>query len=588
MTGARRLADSPWPLAACALIAYAALASPRIVDGDSAELAVLGVLGGRAHPPGYPLYVLWLRLWSWLPGATPAHTAALATAILGALAVAALHAACRAWGARPLAATIAAGVFAAAPVVQRYASEAEVFALNDLICALVLLLAASGGPLRGRWRAAALGLVAGAGLANHLTCALVAPIGVLGAVRAAREARPALGTIAIALGGLAIGLVPYAYLLVADGPAAWGSAASAADVVAIFLRSDYGGATGFAAAGADVAWWTSVAALAVTVGRTWLWLPALGGAAMLAVRIWRPGPRRSSIELDPESRWGWAMLAASLALAGPVLVARFNIEPRGLGRYVCERFHVLPALLLAVPVAALVDAIGDRVGDRLRLRPAAGLAAALAGFAALTLAGVPGMLRVHSPATELGVQNLVRSLPVSAIAIVLDDDHCAGGRYLQLVRGERPDVALVCGGLLPLAWYRARWAARGLDLPPGPGARLGQALIRTGRPVLIEPRMTGSIGGLSGYPFGVLHRVVPPGAALPAASEVAAINRELYRGFDLDYPRPGRDDGFATAANHRYARTWAAIAGLLDAAGDRAGASDARAVARALVPGDEP
>src|SRR3954471_3237912 len=97
-------------MGAVALVVYAALGSSRIVDGDSAEFATLGALGGRAHPSGYPLYVLWLRLWSWLPGATPAHTAAIATAILGALTVAVLHAACRAWGARPLAATVSVAI----------------------------------------------------------------------------------------------------------------------------------------------------------------------------------------------------------------------------------------------------------------------------------------------------------------------------------------------------------------------------------------------------------------------------------------------------------------------------------------------
>jgi len=370
--------ESSWLIALCAGIAYLALASPHIVDGDSAEFATLGAIGGRAHPSGYPLYVLWLRLWSWLPGATAAHTAGLATAILGALAIGVLHAACRAWGARPLAATFTVAILAAAPLIQRYHSEAEVFAMNHLVAGLVLWLAGAGGPLRGRWRAAALGLVAGAGMANHLTCVLVAPVGLLGVVRAAREARragerdpngglPAGGashatgsrsaggalhagrswpvgscaiTCAIALAGLAIGVLPYAYLVVADGPASWGDVSTLGDVIDTVLRRDYGGAAAFQSTGAVVPWLTSVAALAVTLARSWLWLTAIGGVAMLGARIWRPAG---------ESRWAWAMLAASFMLAGPVLVSRFNIDPHGVGLYVCERFHLLPTLLLAVP-----------------------------------------------------------------------------------------------------------------------------------------------------------------------------------------------------------------------------------------------
>src|SRR4249920_3715606 len=93
------------------LVLYGWLAPAHVVDGDNAEFCTLAATGGAAHPSGYPLYVLWLRALSWLPG-TPAHAAALATVILAAASMGVLHAACRAWGARPLAATFATLVFA--------------------------------------------------------------------------------------------------------------------------------------------------------------------------------------------------------------------------------------------------------------------------------------------------------------------------------------------------------------------------------------------------------------------------------------------------------------------------------------------
>jgi hypothetical protein len=558
-------------IALAALIVYAASGSPHIVDGDNAEFAMLGATGGRAHPTGYPLYVLWLRLWSWLPGATPAHTAALATAVLGALTVAALHAACRAWGARPAAATITVAVFAAAPVVVRYACEAEVFTLNDLVAAVVVWLAAGAGPLRGRWRGAVLGLVAGLGLANHLTCVFVAPVGILGVVRAVRESRAT--TLALAVAGLVLGLSPYLYLVIADGPASWGKVESASDLLGFLLRRDYG-TTSLAVGTGNVPWWMSLGAWAVTVGRTWLWLPAAGGVAMLAVRIARPAG---------ESRWAWALLAASFAVAGPLFVMRFNIEPHGVGRHVCERFHVLPALLLALPVAALVELAGDRLP-----RPGRAAAIAVAGLVALALVSWVRLARIHSPAMELGAQNLLRSLPRDAIAVVIADDHCSGVRYLQLARGERPDVSLVCAGLLPLDHYRAGLARRGLVLPAYDNARLGDALLGYGRPVLVDPFLHGVLGAFPSYPFGVLRRILPRGAALPPATEIAAINRDVYRAFDLDYPRPDRDDEYAALTHLRYASTWSGIAKLLGAAGDRDAARDARELAYQLVPTGDP
>src|SRR3984885_10125631 len=172
MTARQRFArialDRGGLIALATLVLYVWIAPAHIVDGDNAQFATLGALGGAAHPSGYPLYVLWLRATAWLPGATAAHTAAIATAILGAAQMLVLHAACRAWGARATAATFAVAVFAGAPVVLGIYTEAEVFALNGLVVAAVLWLAAAEGPLRGVWRALALGLVAGLGISDHL------------------------------------------------------------------------------------------------------------------------------------------------------------------------------------------------------------------------------------------------------------------------------------------------------------------------------------------------------------------------------------------------------------------------------------
>ena len=59
------------------LVTYVWLAPHAIMNGDNADLAGVGHVGGAAHPSGYPLYVMWLRLWSWLPG-SPAYVGALA------------------------------------------------------------------------------------------------------------------------------------------------------------------------------------------------------------------------------------------------------------------------------------------------------------------------------------------------------------------------------------------------------------------------------------------------------------------------------------------------------------------------------
>jgi hypothetical protein len=191
---------------------------------------------------------------------------------------------------------------------------------------------------------------------------------------------------------------------------------------------------------------------------------------------------------------------------------------------------------------------------------------------------------VHTPAVELGVRNTLRSLPPLAIAVVTGDDQCFGARYVQLVLGERPDVAVVCAGLLPVRSYRKAWQARGIAMPPTSGPRLGQALLATGRPVLVDQQLTAILSAFPSYPLGVLVRVLPPKVRPPGPGEVAAMNQELYRRFALDYPFPGPDDGYATVAHHRYAATWAAIARLLDRAGDRDAALSAFELTKQLQP----
>lgn len=315
---------------------------------------------------------------------------------------------------------------------------------------------------------------------------------------------------------------------------------------------------------------SELGALIATLGRTWLWVPAVAGVAMLGVRVLRPAGER---------RVGWSMLAASFVLVGPVLITRFNIDPHDVGLEICRRFHILPALLLAVPIAAALDLVCARVTRELA---AMTLCALL--FIGLSVAGLPQLAAVHSPAVELGVRNTLRSLPPLAVAVVTGDDQCFGARYLQFALGVRPDVAVICAGLLPVRTYRAAWAERGLSLPPSTGPRLAQALLSTGRPVVVDPTLTRILSAFPSYPLGVLVRVVPVGASLPAASEVAAINRDLYRAYDLDYRYPDLDDGYAAVAHHRYAASWASIARLLDRSGDREGARDAFEVTKQLRP----
>ncbi len=571
---------------------YVAIAPRQIVDGDNAEFATLSALGGAAHPSGYPLYILWLRAWSWLPAASPAHAAALATAVLGALQVVVLQAAARAWGCRPRSANLAALLFATAPVVLTIHTEAEVFAMNGLGISLVLWLAAAGGPLRGRARCCALALVAGLAMSNHLTCTLVMPVGLVGFVRGLREHptgvphRRAL-TVALALAGLALGLTPYLYLLVApEHQGTWGASRTLGAIVERFLRMDYGGPGAFAAHGGESFGGANLVALLRMLGRSFLWIPAVVSLVALGLRAWRPG--------EGASRAGWLALGVSFLLAGPLLVLRFNLVPEGVGLYAVERFHLLPAALLVIPVAAAFDLLGDRLGDWLARIPAVGRlsrvgdAFVFAVAVAAAASALPHVQRAHVPAVELSVRNVLRSLPPDAVVMGAADDLLNGVNYVQLALGERRDVLYVQWPLVGLEWYRERIAARGPAVPPGivevSHVLFVRDVLATGRPLFVDSTQRLIIGNFPTYPYGPVFRVLRPGQPLPPVTEVFAMNQRLYEGFSIPYALPGLDDAWPSEVHRKYAMPWRLLARQLTRANRPEDAAWAAEAARTLGP----
>lgn len=567
-----------------AVALYMVLAPAHVVDGDNAEFSTLSVTGGAAHPSGYPLYVLYLRALAWLPAHGPAHAAALATALIAGAALLVTHAACRAWGARPLAATIATALLAAAPAFMRIGMRAEVFALNSLVVASVLWLSSVGGPLRGRRRALALGLVAGLGMSNHLTCTLLAPVGLLGVVRAAREDRPVLAPV-LAIAGLVIGLLPYAYLLAApDTPLSWGTARTLDDLVGFMTRRDYGGAGAFAASSDPVPVGAQLEALATMLGRSWLWAPLALAIGTLGGRMSRPGRAPTD-----ETRLAWAALAISWVVAGPLLVTRFNIDPVGIGLYVCERFYVLPAHLLAIPLAVGLTALAPRLAfARVSERTACVLVATLALPAAVG-SSLPRLARVHTPAVEAYARNVLRSMPPGAVVFAAQDYEYASLVYLQAALGVRPDVVVIAWDFTTKPWYVERLRGRGVSFPAGANAvAVIEDQLAQGRPVFVErtrdPVTIAVAAVLPTYLHGTSLRVLPRGTPPMSLDAIIAENKRVFDGYAIGAARPGRDDEYATEIHRRYALTWELLELKLVRAGRPVAAAQAAAIARDLGP----
>ena len=168
----------------------------------------------------------------------------LSSAVCGALASAFLAAAVAEWRGCAWTGLIAGGAFAFAPLVWDYAVQAEVFALNNLCNALLLLLLVRFARTPSLSNGCAGAWAIGLGLTNqHTIIFFCVPYAIWALIVGRRQLVSARAFGWLCLAGL-IGLAPYAYLVLAGGPDAawgsWGEQRSLSGWLTHVLRRDYG------------------------------------------------------------------------------------------------------------------------------------------------------------------------------------------------------------------------------------------------------------------------------------------------------------------------------------------------------------
>jgi len=175
-----------------ALVAFALYLrtlAPGLLGGDSGEFQFAAWLGGYVHPTGYPLYLMLGWLWTHLlPLRDPAWRMNLLSALSGSAAVGLVYLlALRVEKAtsivhRPSSIVIpravsvfAALTFAVTPTFWSQAVVTEVYALNALFVAAVLLAAVTWARTRSRRDLYITAAIYGLSLAHHRTMLLLAP-----------------------------------------------------------------------------------------------------------------------------------------------------------------------------------------------------------------------------------------------------------------------------------------------------------------------------------------------------------------------------------------------------------------------------
>jgi hypothetical protein len=553
------------------LAAYLATLSPTVNGGDSGELITVARVTGIAHPPGFPLHTLLAKAFTLLPVGSVAWRVNLLSAVCDAAAAGLLFAAIRLWTGSAAAGLLGALTFAFSPLVWRYAIQAEVFPLNNLFTAALVLLSVRLAAVPFRAATAVLGaFVLGLGLSNHHTLVL---FGLPFLAYALHRSRPLAPRVLAGLAAaLVLGSLPYLYLPFAaarGAPVVWGDAASVHGFLDHVLRREYGTfrlaheATG---RGGDflprlLLFWRA-AAESTLVAPLLLLAPALS-------TLRHKGPAR-----DLASLW---LVALGFYLVVFCSLANVRLDDP-LHVFMQARFWPQPFLVMCVLMgvglahaAALLGPAGGRLGWLVAL----GLPTALAA------ATLPAMRKEGNRLVRDYGEAILRSVPPDSILMISSDEAIGSVRYLQSVEGLQPETRVIPLGIVTSPWFRPFAARRWPDLvlpPDEPGAReRGDAPFtfrafldaNRARPVFVcnrVPWLQSLEEAYALWPVGLVERVRPKGEAPPVSPLVSEAEASFAR-VDVSaagaFPRGTWERGIADAYWKLYERLGFAVAGRL-------------------------
>ncbi len=442
----RRVMAVGLALAAGAGLLYLVSAARDIVVGDSPEFVTIAFTLGVAHPPGYPILTLLAHAFTLLPVDPLPLRVNLVSVVCGAATIGVVYLTAWRLTANRWASAGMALLLAVNPLFWKWSLVAETFPLNNLLAATMvyLLVLWHERPVRTGLLVLA-AFVGGLGMSNHQTIVLLAPavLYLLWRERAVLLARPRV--ILFCAGAFFLALVPYGYLLWAASqhrPLSWGNIASAGDLIAHFLRRDYGTGQLISApeyqGGSPV---ERVVALLVSFGLVNGALAGLG-----------------AFEAYRRLRWYFWFSMIAFALAGPGFVIYSNVNLSvGATLFVLERFFLLSLVVTAPLMAFGLVLTMERAAVAARGRRGLAQAVIAAGLLASTLAAVGLNYRTIDQSQNHVARNfasdVLATLEPGSILLAGGDETVLPISYLQIVQRERPDVTLVMLGLLRTDWY---------------------------------------------------------------------------------------------------------------------------------------
>ena len=449
-------------VASISFVVYALTVQHTVPSGDSGELITDAYVLGVAHPPGYPLYMMLGYLATHLPGGSPALWMNLLSGLLDALTVGIVfliiyRLIAMAGGAVARRSALVAGasgslLLAFSSLFWAYSVVAEVFALNNLFAALLLLIAITWCRRPDRVRLLWLFMfVLGLALCNQQTIVFFIPgFAVLAwrgwtlLPRGSGRLRLRVRDFGIAVAALVVGLLPLAYLPIAASARPsmnWGDPTSWGRFKALVLRENYG--TGTLVVGGKRG---SIAEnMRLLFGNLTSGF-VVAGVALALLGLWWAWRRRQAE--------GIALFMAFL-FAGPIFEIYTDTSyPDDLTKGIIARFYILPSIPVAIFAGLgawwlLEKAAPIRLG-----RP--GLIVGVTA-AALLVVPVAAAVAHYSTADQSGNRvtenygrDILASLPRGALVLMRGDSNLNSVSYVQKVEHVRTDVIALDTELLKL------------------------------------------------------------------------------------------------------------------------------------------
>jgi 4-amino-4-deoxy-L-arabinose transferase-like glycosyltransferase len=437
---------------------YYLTAARDIVVGDTPELITAAVTLGVAHPPGYPLFTMLGHVFSWLPfGAIPFRLNLLSV-VCDSLAVGFVYLIAVRLTRSQIAAAVAAIALAANPVFWEWSLVAEVFPLNNLLAAILILLLVSWHeqPNRTRFLIAAF-FVAGLALTNHQTIVLLTPAFcfLLWQHRKILPERPRV--LLLGLVAFAIGLLPYAYVLWAAShhPAYnWGNVSSFHDLIGLVTRRSYGSTR-------------LVSTPGYTGGPPWPRLVALfasfGLFSGLLICV-------GSIEAYRSRRWYFCFSLIAFLFAGPffVWITNLNLQSAPSALFVLQRFfllsHVVLAPLIAFGVIIIAKTIERLFSSRLAFSLALVAVACAVAVVTIVAKNYHRLDQSRNFIARQFAEDVFAQARPNSILLVSGDGFAFPLFYLQKVEHVGTDITLVALPTLLGEWYAQQLREQHPDL----------------------------------------------------------------------------------------------------------------------------